>query len=52
VSLRAHPRFPSERTHEGTTVGQADVREVQDHPAAWRRARDLLQPPPQAAAGL
>src|SRR5690606_15626925 len=50
------PRTPSfshaERDHEGTTVGQADVREVQDHPPSSRGPRDLLQPPPQAAAGL
>ena len=31
----------AERDHEGTTVGQADVREVQDHPPPWRRPRDL-----------
>src|SRR6476646_9881848 len=42
----------AERDHEGTTVGQADVREVQDHPPPWRGARDLPEPPPQAAAGL
>src|SRR6476469_5524903 len=41
-----------ERDHEGTTVGQADVREVQDHPPPWRGARDLLQPAAQAAAGV
>ena len=33
----------AERDHEGTTVGQADVREVQDHPPPWRRPRDLLR---------
>ena len=41
-----------ERDHEGTTVGQADVREVQDHPPPRRGARDLPEPPPQAAAGV
>ena len=43
---------PAERDHEGTTVGQADVREVQDHPPPRRGARDLPEPAPQAAAGL
>ena len=43
---------PSERDHEGTTVGQADVREVQDRPPPRQRAGDLHEPAPQAAAGL
>src|SRR6185295_3869111 len=42
----------AERDHEGTTVGQADVREVQDHPPPRPRARDLPEPAAQAAAGL
>src|SRR4051812_902045 len=41
----------SERDHEGTTVGQADVREVQDHSPAWPRSSDLPEPTTQAAAG-
>src|ERR1700750_2466433 len=42
----------SERDHEGTTVGQADVREVQDHPAPRPGPRDLPEPTTQAAAGV
>ena len=42
----------SERDHEGTTVGQADVREVQDHPPSPDGAGDLLQPAAQAASGV
>src|SRR3954466_9210973 len=42
----------SERNHEGTTVGEADVREVQDHPPPRAGARDLPEPAAQAAAGL
>src|SRR5258708_13644519 len=41
----------SERNHEGTTVGQADVRKVQDHPAPCRGSGHLQEPPSQAAAG-
>src|SRR5262245_13182348 len=41
-----------ERNHEGTTVGEADVREVQDHPAPRRRAGHLSEPPSQAEAGV
>src|SRR5215207_5569280 len=42
----------TERDHEGTTVGQADVREVQDHPPARTRAGDLPEPASQAASGV
>ena len=42
----------AERDHEGTTVGQADVREVQDHPPPRRGAGDLPEPASQAAAGV
>src|SRR5215471_17541849 len=42
----------AERDHEGTTVGQADVREVQDHSPSRARAGHLLEPPSQAAAGV
>jgi hypothetical protein len=42
----------SERDHEGTTVGQADVREVQDHPPSRAGPRDLPEPTTQAAAGV
>src|SRR3712207_8532909 len=45
-------RSNTERDHEGTTVGQADVREVQDHPPAWPRARHLPEPATQAATGV
>jgi len=45
-------RLPLERDHEGTTVGQADVREVQDHPPPRRGPRDLPEPAPQAASGV
>ena len=42
----------AERDHEGKTVGQADVREVQDHPPPRRGAGDLPEQAPQAAAGV
>ena len=42
----------TKKEHEGTTVGQADVREVQDHPPPWRGSRDLPEPAPQAAPGV
>ena len=42
----------AERDHEGKTVGQADVREVQDHPPPRSGAGDLPEQAPQAAAGL
>jgi small subunit ribosomal protein S13 len=42
----------AEYERESKTVGQADVREVQDHPPQWTGARDLLEPPAQAEAGL
>src|SRR3954454_6085201 len=45
-------RFPAERFHEGTTVGQADVRKVQDHSPPRGGAGHLLEPAAQAAAGL
>src|SRR6185312_12833406 len=52
-AARATPSGSSaERDHEGTTVGQADVREVQDHPPPRARAGHLLEPPSQAAAGV
>ena len=37
---------------ESTTLGQTDVREVQDHPAERPGARDLLESAPQAKARL
>ena len=50
---RAAPSGSSaERDHEGTTVGQADVREVQDHPPPRAGARDLPEPTTQAATGV
>ena len=52
-AARATPSGSSaERDHEGTTVGQADVREVQDHPPPRAGPRDLPEPAPQAAAGV
>src|SRR5215216_5449387 len=52
-AARASPlRSNTERDHEGTTVGQADVREVQDHPPARPRAGDLPEPASQAASGV
>ena len=52
-AARATPSGSSaERDHEGTTVGQADVREVQDHPPPRAGPRDLPEPATQAAAGL
>src|SRR5215218_10000030 len=52
-AARASPlSSETERDHEGTTVGQADVREVQDHPPARPRAGDLLEPASQAASGV
>ena len=38
------PAHRRRRNDEGTTVGQADVRKVQDHPAPWRGSRDLPNP--------
>src|SRR5437763_14803566 len=53
TGLQSHAaRITPERTHEGTTVGQADVREVQDHPAPRPGPRDLLEQAPQAASGV
>src|SRR3954447_14517044 len=50
---RATPSGSSaERDHEGTTVGEADVGKVQDHPPPRPGARDLPEPAAQAAAGL
>ncbi len=50
---RATPSGSSaERDHEGTTVGQADVREVQDHPPPRSGAGDLPEPATQAASGV
>ena len=46
------PAHRRRRNDEGTTVGQADVRKVQDHPAPWRGSRDLPEPAPQAAPGV
>ena len=37
---------------ESPTLGQTDVREVQDHPPARAGARDLLEPASQAASRL
>jgi len=52
-AARATPSGSSaERDHEGTTVGQADVWKVQDHPPPRAGARDLPEPPAQAAAGV
>jgi len=43
---RATPSGSSaERDHEGTTVGEADVWKVQDHPPPRSGARDLPEPP-------
>ena len=52
-AARATPSGSSaERDHEGTTVGQADVREVQDHPPPRSGPRDLPEPATQAATGV
>jgi ethanolamine utilization protein EutA (predicted chaperonin) len=52
-AARATPSGSSaERDHEGTTVGQADVREVQDHPPPRPGPRDLPEPASQAASGV
>jgi hypothetical protein len=37
---------------EGQSIGETDLRQVQDRPAARRRAGDLSEPETQAAAGL
>ena len=42
----------ADSSHEGSTERQEDLRQVQDRPAPRRRARDLRQPAPQAAARL
>ena len=43
---------PQREQVESPTLGQADVREVQDHPPSPDGPGDLSEPPPQAAAGL
>ena len=53
TAARAGSRNPAaERDHEGKTVGQADVREMQDHPPPRSGAGDLPEQAPQAASGL
>ena len=42
----------AERDHEGKTVGQADVREMQDHPPPRSGVGDRPEQAPQAAAGV
>jgi len=42
----------SEGIHEGQSVSQGDVREVQGHPPARYRAGDLLEPAASAEAGV
>jgi hypothetical protein len=55
---RAPPEEPLQITHdesearESTTVGQADVREMQNHPPARAGPRHLLKSTSQAAAGV
>src|SRR5918996_4855265 len=44
-------RYESEGD-EGTSVRKTDVREMQGDPPRRRGARDLLEPPAQAATGL
>lgn len=46
------PTASSEDSDEGTTERKEDVREMPDHPASRSRLGDLLQPSPQAAAGV
>jgi hypothetical protein len=38
--------------YEGTSIGQTDLRQVQDHPPRRRRARDLPESEAQAATGV
>jgi hypothetical protein len=38
--------------YEGTSIGEAHVRKLQDRPPARRRPGDLHEPEAQAAAGL
>ena len=38
--------------YEGTSFGQEDVRQVQDHSSPWQGIRNLREPAPQAASGL
>jgi hypothetical protein len=38
--------------YEGTSIGQSDLRQVQDHPPRRRRARDLPESEAQAATGV
>jgi hypothetical protein len=54
-SREAAPGFPGREgsdVNEGTSVGEADLRQVQGGPSAWRGARDLQQRQAQAAAGI
>jgi len=44
--------YRKEADYEGTSFGQENVRQVQDHPAPRQGARHLREPPPQAAPGL
>ena len=50
--LQSDTTASQRRGNEGPSVRKADVREVQGDPPRRRRARDLLEPPPQAEAGL
>ena len=52
TAARAESPGPAERDHEGQTVGQADVREVQDHPPPRSGAGHLPEQAPQAAPRL
>jgi hypothetical protein len=45
-------RSASERSHEGTSIRQTDLSQVQGHQAQGRRSHHLQQPSPQAASGL
>src|SRR6202034_2630593 len=51
-AARAGSQGPAERDHEGKTVGQADVREVQDYPPPQSGTRHLPEQASQAATGL
>jgi hypothetical protein len=46
------PDHKSKEEHEGTTVGKADVRKMQDYPPKWAGACDLPESTTQAASGV
>src|SRR3972149_11756770 len=48
----ASPTASDRRDHEGIGIGQTTLRQVQSSTAQGRRPNHLLEPPPQAEAGV